>query len=83
MEGLITAIVDEFPHLLRRKGNREIFIAIYCVISFLVGIALVTEVSKTNGRTRPLNQTALNFTLNFTQMYPSVQYMSDGTARTP
>ena len=47
MEGLITAIVDEFPHILRRRGNREIFIAIYCLISFLVGISMVTEVSRT------------------------------------
>ena len=47
MEGLITAIVDEFPHILRRRGNREIFIAIYCFISFLVGISMVTQVSRT------------------------------------
>ena len=45
MEGLITAIVDEFPHILRRRGNREIFIAIYCFLSFLVGISMVTEVN--------------------------------------
>ena len=45
MEGLITAIVDEFPHILRRRGNREIFIAIYCFLSFLVGLSMVTEVN--------------------------------------
>ena len=47
MEGLITAIVDEFPHVLRQRGKREIFIAIYCIISFLVGIFMVTEVRRT------------------------------------
>ena len=44
MEGLITAIVDEFPFVLRRPGRKEVFIAIYCVFSFLIGLSMVTQV---------------------------------------
>lgn len=43
MEGLITAVVDEFPHVLRRPGRKEVFIAVYCVVSFLIGITMVTQ----------------------------------------
>ena len=45
MEGFITAIIDEFPTVIRaRKYGREIFIAIICVISYLIGLSTVTEV---------------------------------------
>ncbi|XP_037086915.1 sodium- and chloride-dependent GABA transporter 1-like [Pollicipes pollicipes] len=43
MEGFITAVVDEVPHILRRPKRKEVFIAIYCFLSFLIGISMVTE----------------------------------------
>jgi len=44
MEGFFTAIIDEWPHYLRGKHRREVFIAIVCFFSYLVGLSMVTKV---------------------------------------
>ncbi|KAK2168453.1 hypothetical protein NP493_1231g00013 [Ridgeia piscesae] len=43
VEGFVTAIVDMFPNQLRRDKRREIFIALVCFVSFLIGLTMVTN----------------------------------------
>ena len=43
IEGFITAVADEWPKHLRK--NKEIFILGVCILSYIVGLSCVTEVS--------------------------------------
>lgn len=44
VESLVTAIVDLFPEVFRKKGRRELLILGIAVICYLIGLLLVTEV---------------------------------------
>nr|XP_014344389.1 PREDICTED: sodium- and chloride-dependent taurine transporter-like [Latimeria chalumnae] len=43
VEGQITSLVDLYPSFLRKGYRREIFIAILCSFSYLLGLFMVTE----------------------------------------
>lgn len=44
VESLVTAMVDMHPSLFRRKNRRELLILVVAVVSFLVGLIMLTEV---------------------------------------
>ena len=46
VEGLITSFVDTFPSL-NGKKRKHIFVGIMCIIQFLIGLSMVTNVSST------------------------------------
>ncbi|KAM9375373.1 sodium- and chloride-dependent GABA transporter 2 [Pholidichthys leucotaenia] len=43
VESLVTAVVDMYPSTFRRKNRRELFILAVAVVSFLLGLIMVTE----------------------------------------
>ncbi|XP_061678797.1 sodium- and chloride-dependent GABA transporter 2 isoform X1 [Syngnathoides biaculeatus] len=43
VESLVTAMVDMFPSTFRRKHRRELFILAVAVLSFLLGLIMLTE----------------------------------------
>ncbi|XP_053113918.1 sodium- and chloride-dependent betaine transporter [Hemicordylus capensis] len=43
VESLVTAIVDLFPEVFRKKGRRELLILGIAVICYLIGLIMVTE----------------------------------------
>uniref|UniRef100_UPI0035902210 sodium- and chloride-dependent taurine transporter-like isoform X1 n=1 Tax=Myxine glutinosa TaxID=7769 RepID=UPI0035902210 len=43
VEGQATSFIDLYPDFLRKKRNREIFIASICCISYLFGLIMVTK----------------------------------------
>ncbi len=45
VEGFVTAVVDLFPGYLRYGRRREWFIGGTCLVSFLIGLTMVTRVS--------------------------------------
>lgn len=46
MESLVTALVDMYPGIFRKKNRREMLILIVSILSFLVGLVMITEVSE-------------------------------------
>uniref|UniRef100_A0A7N8Y8A4 Transporter n=1 Tax=Mastacembelus armatus TaxID=205130 RepID=A0A7N8Y8A4_9TELE len=43
VESLVTAMVDMYPSTFRRKNRRELFILAVAVVSFLMGLIMLTE----------------------------------------
>ena len=44
VESLVTALVDMYPRVFRKKNRREVLILGVSVTSFLVGLVMLTEV---------------------------------------
>lgn len=44
VESLVTAVVDMYPSVFRRKNRRELLILVVALISFFMGLIMLTEV---------------------------------------
>lgn len=44
VESLVTAMMDMYPATFRRKNRRELFILVVALLSFLMGLIMLTEV---------------------------------------
>lgn len=44
VEGFVTAVVDMFPKTLRKGNRRVYFVATTCIVSFFLGLSMVTRV---------------------------------------
>ena len=49
MEGITTAVLDEFPHLRMNTLHKSLFLGALCFCFYLMGLLLVTDVSVLNG----------------------------------
>lgn len=49
VESLVTALVDMYPHVFRKKNRREVLILGVSVTSFLLGLIMLTEVRLQGG----------------------------------
>ncbi len=47
LEALMTSVTDLYPHLIRRGHRRELLLLFFCVVCFLIGLVMVTPVSRT------------------------------------
>lgn len=45
MEGITTAVLDEFPHLRGNPLQKSLFLGALCFFFYLMGLLLVTDVS--------------------------------------
>ena len=45
VHGFLTVVYDNFPKHLYKTKNKMIVGAVYCSLSFLIGLSMVTEVS--------------------------------------
>ncbi|KAM4747333.1 sodium- and chloride-dependent GABA transporter 2-like [Rhinophrynus dorsalis] len=43
VESLVTAVVDMYPSIFRKKNRRELLILGVCIFSFLIGLIMLTE----------------------------------------
>ncbi|XP_066522956.1 sodium- and chloride-dependent GABA transporter 2 [Hoplias malabaricus] len=43
VESLVTAVVDMYPSTFRRKNRRELFILVVAIVSFLLGLIMLTQ----------------------------------------
>lgn len=51
VESLVTAIVDMYPAVFRRKYRRELFLLGVVLVSFLMGLVMLMEVGVTHSGT--------------------------------